>query len=83
LKKLKNSIGLSSVKEKISCIIWHNNEWKGVDLSMLEISNCIIMNVKKATLPVDYFYVGIIFSILIASKYLKIKIVTSAAHFIY
>ena len=65
-KFLKNSIGLTSVKEKISCIIWHNNEWKGVDLSMLEISNCIIMNVKKATLPVDYFYVGIIFSILIA-----------------
>lgn len=36
---------------------------------MLEISNCIIMNVKKASLPVDYFYVGIIFSILIGSKW--------------
>lgn len=64
-KYRSNSIGLSAVKEKISCIIWHNNEWKGVDLSMLEISNCIIMNVKKASLSVDYFYVGIIFSILI------------------
>lgn len=66
IKSLRsNSIGVTSVKERISCIIWHKNEWKGVDLSMLEISNCIIMNVKKASLPVDYFYVGIIFSILI------------------
>lgn len=65
----KNSIGLNSVKERISCIIYLGNEWKGVDLSMLEISNCIIMNVKKAFLPVDYFYVGMVFSILIGCKF--------------
>lgn len=63
-----HSLNLSAVREKIGCIIWHNNEWKGSDLSMLEISNSIMLNVKNEYLGLDYFYIGMIFSILIPCK---------------
>ncbi len=62
---------MNAVKEKISCIIWDpiTSEWKGADLSMLDISNYIISNAEKTTMSVSYFYVGIIFSILVSSKF--------------
>ncbi|CAF0879460.1 unnamed protein product [Brachionus calyciflorus] len=56
----------SAIKDKIFCLIWQSNEWKGADLSMLEISNIIIGNVEKCALSLDYFYVGLFFSALIA-----------------
>ncbi len=59
------SVNLNHVKEKISCFIWQN-EWKGADLSMLEISNYIIENADKTPLSADYFYLGCIFSTLIS-----------------
>jgi hypothetical protein len=62
------AINLSAVSHKISCIVWHGNEWKGADLSMLEISTIIISNVRKAYLGLDYFYVGTILSAIITSK---------------
>lgn len=58
----------STVKDKIFCLIWQFNEWKGSDLSMLEISNMIIGNVEKHPLSNDYFYVGIFLSFVISSK---------------
>jgi hypothetical protein len=63
------SLNLSAVREKISCIIWDNNEWKGADLSMLEISNSIILNAKNEYLGLDYFYVGMILSLIISCKF--------------
>ncbi len=55
-------------KEKISCIMWDGNEWKGVDLSMIEISNYIDNIVKKAAYALDYFYIGIVLSIILGRK---------------
>ncbi len=60
--------GLNTIKKKISCLVWQTNKWKGADLSSLEISNYIIKSVNKISLPVDYFYIGIICSILISCK---------------
>jgi hypothetical protein len=62
---------MNPVKEKISCIIWEpsTSEWKGADLSMLEISNYITSNAEKTSIPIGYFYVGVLFSILVASKF--------------
>ncbi|RNA16009.1 homeodomain transcription factor [Brachionus plicatilis] len=62
-QKIVNS---SAVKDKIFCLIWQFNEWKGADLSMLEISNMVIGNVEKHPLSHDYFYVGLILSLLIS-----------------
>ncbi len=45
--------------------MWDGNEWKGVDLSMIEITNYINKTVIKATYSLDYFYIGIVLSILI------------------
>lgn len=45
--------------------MWESNEWKGVDLSMIEISNYIHNNVKKASLSLEYFYLGIILSVIL------------------
>jgi len=56
----------SSIKDKVSCLIWQSNEWKGADLSMLEISHFIITNVEKTSLSLDYFYIGIFFSFILA-----------------
>ena len=56
------------VRDKISCIIWEENEWKGADLSMSEISSYIQINVKKASFSLSYFYIGIVFSALIGCK---------------
>ena len=62
-------MNLSAVKEKVKCIVWDISEWKGADLSMLEISNSIILNAKNENLGLDYFYIGMIFSFLISSKF--------------
>jgi hypothetical protein len=51
--------------EKISCLIWEN-EWKGADMSMLEISTHIIENADKTALSPNYFYLGCFFSMLIS-----------------
>jgi hypothetical protein len=61
-------LNLSAVKEKVKCIVWDKSEWKGADLSMLEISNSIILNAKKQNLGLDYFYLGMVFSFLISCK---------------
>jgi hypothetical protein len=55
------------VKEKISCLIWTKNEWKGVDLSMLGISNFIIKSAEQMPLSLDYFYLGLVFSFIIST----------------
>ena len=48
--------------------MWDGNEWKGVDLSMIEISNYIDNIVKKAAYALDYFYIGIVLSIILGRK---------------
>ena len=65
---IHNSLGFDSHKENISCIIWESNEWKGVDLCMSEISTYIQTAVRKNRFSLDYFYIGIVFSIIIACK---------------
>lgn len=66
--KRGSQVGFDSHKENISCIIWESNEWKGVDLSMSEISTYIQTAVRKNKFSLDYFYIGIVFSIIIACK---------------
>lgn len=65
---IHNSLGFDYHKENISCIIWETNEWKGVDLSMSEISTYIQTAVRKNKFSLDYFYIGIVFSNIIACK---------------
>lgn len=63
------SLATSAEKQKISCLIWQGNEWKGADLSMLEICNFIVTNVEKTPLSLDYFYIGVIFSFIISGLF--------------
>lgn len=60
-----NSISTNSNKEKISCIMWTDNEWYGVDLGLVEISSYIQTNVRKASFSLDYFYIGVLYSFVI------------------
>lgn len=55
----------SGIKEKISCIMWKDNEWQGVDLGLSEISNYIQTNVRKVSFSLDYFYIGVLYSFVI------------------
>ncbi len=62
-----SSLSLHVVCKKISCIIWHEDRWKGADLSMFEISTIIISKVKAVQLGLSFFYVGTVFSFIITS----------------
>lgn len=59
------------MSEKIQCIVWQNSKCKGGDLSMLELSNIIILNANNSYLGLDYFYLGIAFSMIISCKFIS------------
>lgn len=51
----------------MSCLIWdRKNEVRKADLSMLEISSTIIGKVEAKRDSMDYFYIGIFFSTILA-----------------
>lgn len=51
----------------VSCLIWdRKNEVRKAELSMLEISSVIIGKVEAKQDSMDYFYIGIIFSTILA-----------------
>ncbi|KAK6629715.1 hypothetical protein RUM43_003533 [Polyplax serrata] len=52
--------------DKVSCTIWENNDVKRADLSVLDISSAIIARVETMRESMDYFYVGIAVSSMIA-----------------
>lgn len=51
----------------VSCLIWdRKNEVRKAELSMLEISSTIIGKVEAKRDSMDYFYIGIFFSTILA-----------------
>lgn len=50
----------------VSCTIWENREIKKADLSVLDISSAIIARVETMPETPDYFYTGVVLSILLA-----------------
>lgn len=50
----------------VSCTIWDHREIKKADLSVLDISSTIIARVEGMPETCDYFYGGIVLSILLA-----------------
>lgn len=51
----------------VSCVIWdRKNEIRKAELSMLEISSTIIGKVESKQDSMDYFYIGIFFSTILA-----------------
>lgn len=53
--------------DRVSCTIWDKRETKKADLSVIEISSVIIARVESMPESKYYFYIGIFFSILLAS----------------
>nr|CAH7750437.1 unnamed protein product [Callosobruchus chinensis] len=64
---------------KVSCIIWECDEIKKADLSMLDISSTIIGKVESMPECLDYFYVGICFSIVLAALPLVCRLYCSSS----
>ncbi|KNC33727.1 putative homeodomain transcription factor [Lucilia cuprina] len=52
--------------DRISCTIWDQREIKKAQMSVLEISSCIIDNVESMPETNDYIYIGIFFSLLLS-----------------
>lgn len=52
--------------ERISCTIWDHREIKKAQMSVLEISSCIIDSVESMPETNDYIYIGIFFSLLLS-----------------
>lgn len=50
----------------VSCTIWENREIKKADLSVLDISSSIIARVETMPETPDYFYMGVVLSLLLA-----------------
>lgn len=50
----------------MSCTIWECNEIKKADLSVFDISSAIISKVEMMPQSMDYFYVGVVISTLLA-----------------
>ncbi|KAL3280311.1 hypothetical protein HHI36_017800 [Cryptolaemus montrouzieri] len=57
---------LNPPSAKVSCTVWEGREIKKADLSMLDISSAIIAKVESMPESMDYFYVGLCVSILLA-----------------
>ena len=50
----------------VSCAIWQQNECQKVDLTVLDISSSVIRKVGKAKHSHEYFYLGLMFSLILA-----------------
>ncbi|XP_037888650.1 putative homeodomain transcription factor [Glossina fuscipes] len=59
-------LNLHGASDRISCTIWDQHDIKKAQMSVLEISSCIIDNVESMTETNDYVYIGIFFSILLS-----------------
>uniref|UniRef100_A0A6M2E0B7 Putative homeodomain transcription factor isoform x3 n=1 Tax=Xenopsylla cheopis TaxID=163159 RepID=A0A6M2E0B7_XENCH len=55
-----------AASDRVSCTIWDHREIKKADLSVLDISSTIIARVEGMPETCDYFYGGIVLSILLA-----------------
>ncbi|XP_063243694.1 protein phtf isoform X2 [Bacillus rossius redtenbacheri] len=55
-----------AASDKVSCTIWENREVKKADLSVLDISSAIISRVESMPESMDYFYVGVLMSVVLA-----------------
>lgn len=50
----------------VSCTIWEHRDIKKADLSVLDISSAIIARVETMPETPDYFYTGVVLSLLLA-----------------
>ncbi|XP_018327996.1 putative homeodomain transcription factor [Agrilus planipennis] len=55
-----------STFDKVSCTIWDKGEVKKAYLTVLDISSAIIRIVEQMPECIDYFYLGLIFSLMLA-----------------
>jgi hypothetical protein len=56
----------SSDRTLVSCSIYQHNEWRKMELSVLDISSIVIRKVASHTHSNEYFYLGICCSLLLA-----------------
>ncbi|XP_067631571.1 protein phtf isoform X2 [Eurosta solidaginis] len=52
--------------DRISCTVWEQHEIKKAQMSVLEISSCIIERVESMPETNDYIYIGLCFSFLLS-----------------
>ncbi|XP_036331014.1 putative homeodomain transcription factor isoform X1 [Rhagoletis pomonella] len=52
--------------DRISCTVWEQREVKKAQMSVLEISSCIIERVESMPETNDYIYIGLVFSFLLS-----------------
>ncbi|XP_057340050.1 protein phtf isoform X2 [Microplitis mediator] len=67
--ELPPSISLSSscmTSDRVTCTLWTRREVKKADLSVLDISSAIIARAESMPESLDYFYSGLVFSIILA-----------------
>ncbi|XP_037947353.1 protein phtf [Teleopsis dalmanni] len=55
-----------STTDRISCTVWDQREIKKAQMSVLEISSCIIARVESMPETNDYIYIGIFFSFILS-----------------
>ncbi|XP_047108069.1 protein PHTF1 isoform X1 [Schistocerca piceifrons] len=55
-----------ATSDKVSCTIWENHDVKKADLSVLDISSAIIARVETMPENMDYFYAGVVVSVVIS-----------------
>ncbi|XP_045483772.1 protein phtf isoform X3 [Harmonia axyridis] len=57
---------LNPPSAKVSCTVWEGRDIKKADLSMLDISSAIIARVEATPESMDYFYMGVCISVVLA-----------------
>ncbi|CAH1737665.1 unnamed protein product [Aphis gossypii] len=55
-----------AASDRVSCTMWEKKEVKKADLSVLDISSAIIARVEEIPEQMDYFYLGVFLSVIIA-----------------
>ncbi|VVC44465.1 Hypothetical protein CINCED_3A007611 [Cinara cedri] len=55
-----------AASDRVSCTMWEKKEVKKGDLSVLDISSAIIARVEEIPEQMDYFYLGVFLSVIIA-----------------
>lgn len=56
-----------AASDKVSCTMWEKRDVKKADLSVLDISSAIIARVEAMPENLDYFYAGMVMSVLLAA----------------
>nr|XP_018901174.1 PREDICTED: putative homeodomain transcription factor isoform X2 [Bemisia tabaci] len=56
-----------AASDKVSCTMWEKREIKKADLSVLDISSAIIARVEAMPEHLDYFYGGLVISVVLAA----------------